>query len=85
MQHESYQPDYGPTEYDIDFSFDLDFSFSEYLIIGVYFVFILPVLMLLSLVQSLFRWIKNAVAPVRESEEEQPNSPGLLSFVSKIF
>jgi len=85
MQQEPYQPNYGPTEYDLDFNFDLDFSFSDYLLIGVYFVSILPVLTLLGLVQSLFRKIKGAIVQTREPKEEQQSSPGLLSFVSKIF
>lgn len=85
MQQESYQPDYGPTEYDLDFNFDLDFSFSDYLIIGVYFVFILPILSLLSFAQSLFRKIKTTIVYKREPKEEQLRSPGLLSFFSKIF
>ncbi len=55
MQRESCQPDYGPSEYDLDFNFDVDFGFTDYLIIGVYFVFVLPVLTLLSVTQSLFR------------------------------
>lgn len=85
MKQESYQPNYGSTEWDLDFNFELDFSFSDYMMIGVYLVLILPVLTLLSLVQSLFRKIKSIIAQTREPEEEQLRSPGLLSLISKIF
>lgn len=85
MPMESYQPDYGPTEYDLDFNFELDFSVSDYLIIGVYFVFILPVLTLLRLVQYLIHKVKDIIAPAHQGQEERVRSHGLLSFVSKIF
>jgi hypothetical protein len=54
MQQESYQPDYGPSEYDLDFDFDVDFNFSDYLMIGLYFIFVLPVITLFSAAHSLF-------------------------------
>lgn len=55
MQHKTHQPDYGPTEYELDFNFDVDFSLSDYFLIGAYFVFVLPAITLLHAVQSLFR------------------------------
>ena len=85
MPQESYQPDYGPIEYDLDFNFDLDFSVSDYLTIGVYFVLVLPVLTVLSLVQYLFSQAKDTLVQAREGKGEQLRSHGLLSFVSKIF
>lgn len=85
MPMKSYQPDYGPAEYDLDFNFELDFSVSDYLIIGVYFVFILPVLTLLRLVQYLFHKARDISMPAHQEQEEQVRSHGLLSFVSKIF
>jgi len=85
MKQKSYQPDYGPTEYDLDFNFELELSFSDYLLAGVYFIFVLPVLTLLRFVQSLFRTVTSMKVPSAEKKEKQIGSPGLLSFVSKIF
>ena len=85
MQQEYHQPNYGPTEYDFDFTFELDFSFSDYLLLGVYFIFILPVLAMLSIAYTLFHKIKGIIIQTREPKEKQPSSSGLLSFVSKFF
>ena len=85
MKQKSYQPDYGPTEYDLDFNFELELSFSDYLLAGVYFIFVLPVLTLLRFVQSLFRTVTSMKVPSTGEKEKQIGSPGLLSFVSKIF
>jgi len=85
MNKESYQPDYGPTEYDLDFTFELDFSMSDYLMIGAYFVFIVPVFLVMGLVTAVYRGIRNIFRRADETTEEQLSSPGLLSFVSKIF
>lgn len=85
MKQDSYQPDYGPTEYDLDFNFDLELNFIDYLLVGVYFIIVLPVLTLLRFVQLLFRKIIPRKVLSAGKREKQTGSPGLLSVVSKIF
>lgn len=49
------QPDYGPSEWDIDFDFDIDLSLSDYLFLGLYLIFAVPILFVLEGIQFLFR------------------------------
>lgn len=49
------QPDYGPSDWDINSDFDLDLSLSDYLSLGLYLIFVVPILFVLESIQFLFR------------------------------
>ena len=85
MQQESHRPNYGPTEYDFDFNVDLDFSFSDYLMIGTYYIFVLPILALFDLAHYPFNRKRDAIAQTREAKAEQLRTPHPLSFTSKTL
>ena len=88
MKKQVSQPDYGPLEWDIDFSFDLDLNLFDYFLVALYLVFIAPILFLFQLAQQLFRSIKslydNRNKP-RQEKAADAHGYGLLSIIAKIF
>jgi hypothetical protein len=79
------QPDYGPSHWDIDFSFDLDLSFSDYLLIGGYILFLAPILLLIDCVNYGYYGLKNLF-----TAENQPGRPdgarvGMMASIAKLF
>ena len=79
------QPDYGPDEWDIDFSFDLDLSFSDILLYGCYLIVVVPVSLLMSASKSVFSWFASLFSKEQEVSESKVANFGLASMISKIF
>lgn len=81
------QPDYGPSEWDIDFSFDLEMSLLDYLFVGMYLIFFIPLELLFTGVTIIYRKVSGWFIPPEKhgAESNHPPSPGLLSLISKIF
>ena len=71
MKTQVSQPDYGPKEWDFDFSFDLDLSFSDYLFLGLYLIFIVPIAFISGLAQSLFCKVKDSLQAESECSVRQ--------------
>ena len=85
MKTQVSQPDYGPNEWDFDFSFDLDLSFSDYLFLGLYLIFIVPIAFISGLAHSLFCKVKDSLQAESEQQKIEKPRHGLLSTISKIF
>lgn len=85
MKMQVSQPDYGPEEWDFDFDFDLDLSVSDYLFLGFYLIFIIPIAFISGLAQSLFCKVKGSLHPESEQQNIKKPEHGLLSMISKIF
>ena len=76
------QPDYGPSDWDIDFDFDLDLSLSDYLFLGLYLIFAVPILFILEGMHFLFRKTSDLF---HVSEKTPGKGSGVCSLISKIF
>ena len=88
MKKQVSQPDYGPAEWDINFSFDLDLNLFDYFLVALYVVFIAPILFLFQLAQKLFRSIKSLYDNRKNPQQEKAadaHGYGLLSMIAKIF
>ena len=88
MKKQVSQPDFGPSEWDIDFSFDLDLNLFDYFLVALYLVFIAPILFLFQLAQKLFRSIKSLYENRKNPQQEKAadaHGYGLLSMIAKIF
>lgn len=85
MEEKISQPDYGPNEWDIDFSIDLDLNFSDYLLIGCYLIFVAPVLLLFQVAESIYSWTIRLFSTKRFKLETKQTNYGLVSMISKIF
>lgn len=85
MQKTNQQPIYSPEEWDIDFSFDLELNFFEYLILGCYLIFVVPVTLLLKAVEFIYEWFTGLFNNKQDQGEIQRADYSLLSMISKIF
>lgn len=81
------QPDYGPSEWDINFSFDLELSLLDYLFLGIYLLFFIPLQLLFAGVTFIYRKVSGWFNPPEKHQaaSNQSPSPGLLSLISKLF
>lgn len=85
MNKSNHQPVYGPDEWDIDFSFDLDMSLSDYLLIGCYLIFVVPVSFLIKAVETVYSWFAGLFSKEQDKAEPARANYGLFSMISKIF
>ncbi len=85
MKNHTSQPDYGPSQWDIDLSFDLDLSFSEYLLVAAYLLFFAPVLLLIDCVNYCYCGLKNLFNAGQESEKPDGARVGMMASISKLF
>jgi len=84
MKKQVSQPDYGPNEWDFDFSFDLDLSITDYLFLGFYLIFIAPIAFISGLVHSLYCKLKDSLNGPVEQQKIQKPTHGRLSMISKF-
>ena len=85
MKKEVSQPDYGPNEWNFDFSFDLDLSFSDYLFVGFYLIIIAPIAFFLDVGHYAYCQLRDSIKTLGGRQEKQKSSHGILSVIAKIF
>ena len=79
------QPDYGPSEYDFDFSFEFKLTFFDYILLGFYLLFAVPVTLLVKLVQFFHLKIVNTKQPHSKTAKLKASNHGEYSLISKFF
>lgn len=77
------QPNYGPAEYEFDFSFDFELSFSDYILLGLYVLFAVPVMLLVQLIQSVYKKITNVGQRHGKAQKLKTADQGEFSLLSK--
>ncbi len=85
MKKQITHPDYGPSEYNFDFTFEFKLTFFDYILMGVYVIFVVPVLLLIHLVEISYLKIKDSGQSHRRRPESKKMDHGELSLISKLF
>ena len=85
MEKQITQPNYGPAEYDFDFTFDFKLTLSDYILVAVYVIFAVPVIALVHLIKFFYLKIKNTGHSRRQLPELKTIDHGRFSLISKFI
>ena len=83
MKKQVSHPNYGPAEYDFDFSFDFELSFSEYILLGLYVLFALPVVLLVQLIHFIYKKSVDTWQRILNARKLKSAGHGKYSLLSK--
>ena len=85
MKKQILQPNYGPSEYDFDFSFEFKLTFFDYILLGFYVLFAVPVMLLVKLVQFFYIKTINIGQPRSKPAKLKAPDHREFSLISKLF
>ncbi|MBT8359816.1 MAG: hypothetical protein KJO32_02590, partial [Deltaproteobacteria bacterium] len=85
MKKQIRQPNYGPLEYEFDFSFEFKLTFFDYILLGFYVVFAFPLMLLVKLVQLIYLKATTIGQPHRKPAKLKSADHGEYSLISKLF
>ena len=83
MEYRATHEVFDPGDYDPTFKFELELSFTDYLLVALYLIFIVPFELLGWVIKRAYQAVTGAVDSIRNLADRPQG--GLLSVISKIF
>ncbi len=83
MEYRATHEVFDPGDYDPAFKFELELSITDYLLVALYLIFIVPFELLGWVMKRIYQAVASAVDSIRNLSERPQR--GLLSVISKIF